>query len=61
MIPVDDLEGDDPVEVLVGTRQITGTVAEIETEPTIHGLEYKVHVDVGESTIVCSPGQLRTA
>lgn len=61
MIPIEDLEDDEDVEVLIGTRQVTGTIAAIETEPTIHGLEHKVHVSINESTIVCSPGQLRLA
>lgn len=61
MIPVEDLEADEPVEVLLGTRQVTGTVAAIETEPTLLGVEHKVHVEINDSTIVCSPGQLRLA
>ncbi|AXR79004.1 hypothetical protein [Natrarchaeobaculum sulfurireducens] len=49
------------VEVLVGTRQAVGTIDHVESEPTITGVEYKVHVDINGRRIVCSPGQLRLA
>ena len=60
---IDDLEPDTDVDVLVGTRTVAGTIEQIETEPTIGGLEAKVHVAISssDSTIVCSPGQLRPA
>ena len=54
-------EPDDDVEVLVGTRQVTGRVDRVETEPTLRGLEPKIHVEINGQTIAFSPGQLRPA
>lgn len=56
-----DVDQDVAVDVYVGTRQIIGTIDDVRTEPTFRGLEYKVDVDIGSSTITCSPGMLRLA